>query len=190
VTAPMGKDARGREIVSAPVCADKCFHLHWRWGVDGVKINPEFVPHPERYYGWSSIPPFRSSAELGGPLIPPNQHLDVSVRRISEAEVEIRYRVRARDPGESQWQVLCEQGGAFAYNYQGVDPGQWPFLCRAILGRFETDSPANRRKVFMEVYSRLRWFDPALDGAARADIQQIPQPSSLPTAKWEELRDA
>jgi hypothetical protein len=191
VTAPMGKDSHGNDIVSAPVCADKCFHLHWRWGSDGVRAIPFFVPEPERYMGWSSRGVIRSAAELGAPLTPPNQHLDVTVARRTDAELDLRYAVTARDPGEGHWQVLCEQGGAFAYSYQGLDGMAFRLLATSVLPGFQvTDTPAERRKLFMKIYARLRWFDDELDGAVIADVQQIPSPSRISQAKWEELRDA
>jgi hypothetical protein len=188
VTAPMGIDERGREIVSAPVCADKCFHLHWRWGVDGVRIVPMFVKAPERHYGWSIRGPIRSNAEIGLPLIPPNQHLEVTLARRSPGELDIRYAVSARAPQERHWQVLCEQGGGFAYSYQGLDNGAFLMLCNTVReGLHGGVSPAARRAAFPKIYARLRWFDPYLDGAVDPTTQQIPTLSELPPAKRDEL---
>jgi hypothetical protein len=191
VTAPMGTDAKGRLIVSAPVCADKCFHLHWRWGVDGVKAPTIFVQEPELYYGWAEKGGTRSHAEAGAPLIPPNQHLEVKLERVSDAELKILYATKARSPVPGHWQVSLEQGTAFAFNYMGLPGLFFRGLVLAVLGRVEPAADAaTRRKVFMEIYARLRWFDPDEDGAARNNVQQIPSWSDLPQAKRDELRNA
>jgi hypothetical protein len=79
---------------------------------------------------------------------------------------------------------------AFAYSYMGLKDGAFRALCGAVLGRVEAPDAANRRKVFMEVYARLRWFDPDEDGAARNEVQQIPSWNDLPQAKRDELTNA
>jgi hypothetical protein len=191
-TPPMGFDALGRKTVSAPVCADKCFHLHWRWGSDGIVAPADAVKEPERYMGWTHVGPWRSNSLLGAPLIPPNQHLEVTLTRVGDGEVEIAYATRARDPGDGHWQVSLEQGAGFAYNYQGLASSDFKLLARALLGEpFPADDPATRRKTFItQVYPRLRWFAGPNDGATSATIQQIPNRADLPAAKWTELRDA
>lgn len=189
ITAPMGDDALGRAIVSAPVCADMCFHLHWRWGPDGLRGPRMVVPNPQGYFGWSHTGRVRSHAVPGGPLIPPNQHLEVEVSRVSDGRVDVFYTVEARLPRDGHWQVLLEQGSAFAYNYQGLAKIAWQALTTVMLDSVLPDTPKNRRESFMKIYARLRWFDPSADGAATATIQQIPSWADLDIAKQNELAE-
>src|ERR1700730_18566392 len=57
----------------------------------------------------------------GGPLIPPNQHLEVTLQKQAASTI-VTYQVRADDPDYDAYQVFLEQGLGLAFNYGGLDP--------------------------------------------------------------------
>jgi hypothetical protein len=116
-------DASGTHppLITAPFCAEKCFHLHWRWGLSGVNSLPE----PYEFLGWDRVGPSAvAHAGRGMPLIPPNQHLDVTIEPLPKdsepgkaTSVVIFYAIRADKPQVNQQQVFLEQGIGFGYRY-------------------------------------------------------------------------
>ena len=84
----MGDDPRDPAhgpMVHAPACGEACFHLHWRWGPGNPALASllsqyTFNGTPEQFKGWGNSPVTRvANTVSGAPLIPPNQHLSITV---------------------------------------------------------------------------------------------------------------
>lgn len=158
---------RNATITSAPFCGDMCNHLHWRWGATGVAVASD----KHAFLGWGERGKNGQGANrvLGAPLIPPNQHLAVTLVPAPTADhVELRYAVRAVVPGEKQWQVFMEQGVGFAFSYEGkLTWGDFFLLARVFglprpSGEGQTRDYA-RREFFDGIYQRIKFFDPVDD---------------------------
>jgi hypothetical protein len=182
--------------VAAPFCADLCLHLHWRWGTNALVGGI-----PSRLYayrGWGSGSGDAGAGTIPGyPLIPPNQHLEVTAEVDAPAkdQAKITYAVSADQPDRGRWQVFLEQGIGFAFTYNGLPVPQLGLLTGGVglisFGPFLTDfkgwvsdlqglmttDPATFdqkvRTYFMQIYERIRWYDPSVDKVT-PKAQQIP----------------
>jgi hypothetical protein len=175
ITADMGQDQPlGRLIAAAPFCADKCIHLHWRWGT--VATNSA-SSNPYAFKGWDDASTNAAAHHVvGAPLIPPNQHLEIAVQRLDDARIRVQYDAQAFDPAVDETQVILEQGIGFAYSYEGLFP---PLAAGVAVGVGATVpgnilDPVQVRLMFQQVYQRIRWFDPTNDHVASATVQQFP----------------
>jgi hypothetical protein len=78
-------DDQGKPMVEAPIAADECVHLHWRWGknLPGSAITPNLAK-ALRGYSKDNQPNFTD----GAPLIPANQTLRIKISksRLTAAE--------------------------------------------------------------------------------------------------------
>jgi hypothetical protein len=190
VTPPMGLDDNGQAIIAAPFCGDMCVHMHFRWGADGVDNRLVSETARPRYLGWTTGRLAQAQVLLGTPLIPPNQHIDVTVERPADDEVKVTYAAKIATPAPGAWQVLLEQGLGMAFSYQGIEavalagaaattlgPAPWNGVTAGDLTG--TNGPKNRRKVFLAMYVRQRWYA-AEDNVISPDphVQQIPDLSS------------
>jgi hypothetical protein len=189
-------------FTEAPFCADVCMHFHWRWGVLAGA-----GPDPYSFLGWGNGKRGRGGhTTLGGPLIPPNQHLDVDITRSTPGAIGVTYRVRVMEPLPNQTQVLFEQGVGFAFSYEGIlrpiDIVRFAtgmgvvgltFTLELIrLNQERRTSPdlydAHVRTLFHEIYEALQYYDKSVDKMTADRVQQIPdgrdadpsQPGSLP----------
>ena len=173
INADMGQDSQGRPIAAAPFCADKCIHLHWRWGT----LATASADYPYAFKGWTDPLTEDGAAHSvpGTPLIPPNQHLEIAVQRLDDAHIQVQYDVRAFDPRLDEIHVLLEQGIGFAYSYEGIFPPLASGLANSVgaTPRSILD-PVQGRLMFHEIYQRIRWFDPANDHVANPNVQQFP----------------
>jgi len=182
-------------FIEAPFCADVCMHIHWRWG---VLAGPG--PDPYTFFGWGNGKRGRGGhTKLGGPLIPPNQHLDIDVTRNGQGAIGVGYRVRVSRPAPNQTQVLFEQGAAFAFSYTGIlRPVDIVRFCAAmnvvgvnfqsVLSRLNNEQKNNPdafdadvRTLFHEIYEQLQYFDQEIDDVINIGLQQIPD-GRLPDA--------
>lgn len=196
VNASMMQDSQGRDIVAAPFCADLCLHLHWRWGT-----NTLVGAIPSRLYayrGWGDGSGNAGAGMIPGyPLIPPNQHLDITAAvDTAMDQTQITYQVSVGQPDVGRWQVFLEQGVGFAFTYNGLAIPQVGLLAGGVvalkfgpppLTSFENwvtnlqglkqTNPAefdqNVRLLFMDIYGCIRWYDTTADNV-QPSTQQIP----------------
>lgn len=191
----------GHEIVPAPFCAELCVHLHVRWGIVAlsgqIANNPANVNRP-LYLGWGITGKLDRGAHttLGGPLVPPNQHVEILVNHLN-TDSEVTYNVTAHNPDYRAWQVFLEQGTGVLFSYDGLDVKDVALLAggvrvfnpreindqrRALESLRNTDRIAADRKVrqlFHQIYERLRWYDDIL---IKANVQQVPDKNGAPPA--------
>ncbi len=154
-------------ITPAPFCGDMCNHLHWRWGTTGISVATD----KEAFLGWGPSGKGGDGANrvLGAPLVPPNQHIDVTLTPASD-RAECRYQVQAVLPGENQWQVFLEQGLGFAFAY--TLEGKFKYSDLALLATvfgLEGGLPIIARKqerdyalreLFDHIYQKIKFFEP------------------------------
>jgi hypothetical protein len=172
-----GSAGANATITSAPFCAEMCTHVHWRWGAVGVTVASE----PYAFLGWGSGKNgYGAHRVLGAPLIPPNQHLDITVSPAVDATgATFTYAVGARRPNEKKWQVFFEQGIGFAFSYRGtlkrgdiknlalafLSLDALPLLVKEILfkpGDFTPDLTQSvdyaLRQLFHAIYEQIKFF--------------------------------
>lgn len=212
----MGPDPRNPNVVMvhAPGCGEACVHIHWRWGFlagtgslrnmatvfdalgpsglgIGRSVLGSLIPNPpEMFRGWNKSEPF---AEVGWPLIPPNQELEVAIlhpdtvrsaafNRVLDSNVPrkkldgrrkaIWYTASIVGPTEGERQVIFEQGGDFAHTYH-LDAGLLfvtKIWYRLQLG-IPLDAPLSEvAKLLHTDYSARRWMKKP-DGSV---VEQVP----------------
>jgi hypothetical protein len=172
VALDMGKDAQGRQIVSAPFCADKCLHLHWRWGI--VAVTGPGVFHA--FHGWGDGSRDGGAHTVPGtPLIPPNQRLDLRVVKESDSLTGIDYKVTAHRPGSGHAQVFLEQGISFAFGYSGLGLHNVGLLASALGLLPFSPTGLGVRRLFHRAYPVMRWFGEGEDVKGNL-VQQVPGP--------------
>jgi hypothetical protein len=185
-------------LLTAPFCAEKCFHLHWRWGI--TSINSLSVPY--EFLGWvGSGATAVAHGGRGTPLIPPNQHLDVTIKPTPEGnqptQITVLYEVRADEPKANEQQVFLEQGLGLAYRYavderyapkifdltnlmvavgalSGPGKGAEELRLRAAKLLSPALFDAYLREDFHKIYSRIRYYDKVRDKVQTDDVQQVP----------------
>jgi hypothetical protein len=153
-------------------------HLHWRWGT----VATSGANDKQAFLGWGDgSPGGGANTTLGGPLIPPNQHLDITIDRLaSGSETRVDYAVTAYGPGRGQHQVVLEQGLGMAFSYGGL-PRHLLAALTVGLG-FASDVPTaltgdelSVRALFHKIYQRIRLYDPSVDDVTAArDVPQLP----------------
>jgi hypothetical protein len=192
-------------FTEAPFCSDLCMHCHWRWGVLAIP-----GPDPYSFLGWGDgTPGGGGHTAVGGPLIPPNQHLDIDVKRDVNVPgaIGLGYQVRVMKPSPNQTQVLFEQGVAFSFSYTGslrpIDIVRFAVAMNVVDGP-DFDSVLDRlideqknkpdvfdadvRNIFHEIYAQLQFYHMSVDDMKAVGVQQIPdgrvpdptQPNSKP----------
>ena len=191
----------GHEIVPAPFCADLCIHLHVRWGL--VALSGQLPNHPANvnrplYLGWGLTGKLDRGAHttLGGPLVPPNQRVEIAVNH-QNTDSAITYTATAHTPGYRAWQVFLEQGSGVLFSYDGLDAGQIALLGGGVrafnpedindkkneLTALRASNPvaADRavRLLFHKIYERIRWYE---DPLIKANVQQVPDKNGAPAA--------
>ena len=189
-------------MVHAPGCAEACIHWHWRWG-DASLIGSSLAlewntpfkgwDRPSRWSPWASS----SHGELGTPLIPPNQDLQVAVahpdttradpwgpvitspRAVDPARKAIWWTADVSNPARDEWQVIGEVGLSFAFDYvwtsfwQKATISYFRSLTGPLLGGQDNRTDA---EVLHQMYSAIRWY---LDKDDKATSEQIPQGTTI-----------
>ena len=130
----------------------------------------------------------RSSA--GAPLVPPNQHVDITVDKVSDGMVRVTYGSIAQDFRANDWQVFLEQGLAIGYRYDVSTPAamSWLRAAASLAGvpvatmqalasaLADTAQPAaldlQVRSVFRVLHAGARPYDQQADGTS---VQQVPE---------------
>jgi hypothetical protein len=176
VNAAMNPDSQNRPTIAAPFCADKCIHLHWRWGV----VATSAATDKYAFLGWGNGRLDQGAGTwLGAPLVPPNQHVDLVCNVPPDrTSCDVQYRVTAYEPGDGEYQVILEQGAGVAFNYQGLG---WVKVAGLAAGlNLVPPSPrANAedvRMLFPKIYEAIRWY--SADPDACTD-HQVPGDPSL-----------
>lgn len=126
------------DVIAAPFCGVDCFHMHWRWSllsetIAGITSSTSSkstfpgigdTPIPNPFNSWQTAPAYRgwstkrSHSQLGAPLIPPNQRLNMHLEALDHSKprrdkiVDYKVTVSAPAPGENQ--VILEQGMGWA----------------------------------------------------------------------------
>jgi hypothetical protein len=194
-----GNDAAGRPIVAAPVCADLGILLFLRRGLSTVHAPRIAGP----FLGWGAAGRGDQGARSvrGAPLIPPNQHVDLTLHRINDGQIQIDYAATISQPGPGTWQVILEQGLVYCFKYlvdEGLTIDDVIFLGK-ITGAVDaaaldalraasadTAHPAvldtRLRAFYQAVYPKLRFYDTAVDTDVAEGVQQAPDVSGPPAA--------
>lgn len=175
----LGHDAHGRHTMTAPFCADKCLHLHTRWGTVATSV----ASNPYGFLGWGNGNFNRGAHRIrGAPLVPPNQRVDITITQSTPSSAVLTYSVSVRNPKLGTSQVFLEQAVSFAFAYGGL--ANWEVKGLALnVGAETTDNSTDvlPRTTFHRIYSAIRWFSPS-DGVRSekdalgeyTNVQQIP----------------
>jgi hypothetical protein len=172
-------------------------------------IQRYVIPNPpEMFRGWSEGGVWSDSEpfeEVGAPLIPPNQHLEVAVthpdtqratpfgrvvppnsapKPLDPRRKAVWYTVSIANAAEGQRQVIFEQGGDFAHTYN-LHCGML-LLIKAWYGGINVPLPDLADMMHMD-YATRRW----LKKSDRVFVEQVPvgtaASTSIPTTTPENL---
>jgi hypothetical protein len=178
----MGYTVAGDDAVHAPFCGQACLHLHWRWATASVDIAPsvrkqyykgwKWYPfYPEA--SWNGWPPAQANTWIGSPLIPPNQHLTITLahpdtkRRADGTVVNpnnpeilpsvrkaIWYTVDISPLAVGRKEIIFEQGCGYAFMYNNRS------TCNKMKW-FVYKRPADEKtctETFHHAYDMIRYF--------------------------------
>lgn len=194
-----GKDAAGNPIVAAPVCADLGILLFLRRGLSAIRAPRVAGP----FLGWGNAGREDQGARSvrGAPFIPPNQHVDLTLHRINDGQIQIDYAATIAQPGAGEWQVILEQGLVYCFKYvvdEGLTIDDVIFLGKITgavdaaaldalrAAKADTAHPAvldaSLRAFYQALYPKLRFYDTAVDTDVAAGVQQAPDVNGPPAA--------
>lgn len=187
-------DTTANPVLELPVSGDLGLVLLMRQGAS-ESTNTFGLPR----LGWG---PGRLDAgahtSVGAPLVPPNQHVDLTVEKLADGVVKTIYAATADDFGANEWQVFLEQGLALGYRYDARGGGamQWlrdvaslagvPAATLQALATALADvaHPAaldlQVRSLFRALHAGARFYDQAVDGIK---VQQAPETGDIPGAE-------
>ena len=186
-------DSSANPAVAVPGCGDLGLTLAMRQGASEGATIPG-VP----VLGWGPgqlDSGARSSA--GAPLVPPNQHVDLTIEAPAQGVVRVSYAATAQEFRGNAWQAFCEQGMGLGYRYDVTNPRvlQWLRAQAALLGipaatlqslntaLADTAHPAALdiavRTLVRALNARARFYDQQLDATA---VQQVPEATDAPGA--------
>jgi hypothetical protein len=157
-------------VIAAPICAEDCLHLHWRWGqsatipalgayVSNYLSNSNVATRTRnQFLGWGHDQyTAQSNSQSLAPLIPPNQHLEVEIEEVSLFRKRISYNVSVIEPKPVHKQVILEQGLAWAaklYNISNLK------RIDSFLNNVDPiDDSLSDYEYVREAYYRIRFFD-------------------------------
>jgi hypothetical protein len=193
-----GNDAKGRPIVAAPSCGELGVQLRLRHGLSAVHAPRVVGP----FVGWGVGRGDQGARSVkGAPLIPPNQHVDVTVQRVNAGTVNLAYSASCHQPKAGDWQVVLEQGLSCGFKYvldQGLGIEDLVFLARATGTADEATITALRqahadpaklavldtrlRALYQALFPNYRFYDSAVDADIPANVQQVPDVNGPPAA--------
>jgi glycosyl hydrolase family 25 len=191
-----GDDASNRPIVAAPMCGDLGVQLQLRHGLSS--IHAQRVQGP--FLGWGAGRADQGYRSVrGAPLVPPNQHVDISLRRVNDGRIDLVYTAECRDPRSGEWQVILEQGLSCGIRYvldAGLTFDDLAFVARATGAVDEATLEALRqaqsdtahpsvfdtriRAVYQALFPSYRFYDPTIEIGAPGSIQQVPDVTGPP----------
>jgi hypothetical protein len=182
-------DASATPIAGFPACGELALILPMRYGLSG---GNEFG----NVLGWGTGRLDQgSNSTLGAPLVPPNQHVDLTVDPIAPGQVTVTYAVTTQSVSLNEWQVFLSQGLSLSYSY-GIGVLQMPWLAwvAALAGvpsaRIDPLWAAARDQSHPAAFDLLvralfrgtlhpgaRMYDMTRDGS---NVQQAPEAGSVP----------
>jgi GH25 family lysozyme M1 (1,4-beta-N-acetylmuramidase) len=193
-----GSDGSGSPIIAAPSCGDLGVHLHMRRGLSTVHAPRSRGP----FIGWGAGRGDQGAGSVkGAPLVPPNQHIDVTVNRVHDGRIDLVYAAECRTPGPAEWQVILEQGLSCGFKYvlnQGLGIDDLVFLARATAAANDATIAAIRqaaadtahpavldarlRAFYQALFPKLRFYDVGVDTDVNGNVQQVPDVNGPPAA--------
>lgn len=193
-----GNGAGGRPIVAAPFCADLGVQLHVRRGLSTLRAQRVAGP----FVGWGAGRGDQGARSLrGGPMVPPNQRVDLTIHRINDGQIQVDYTVEIENPRPAEWQVILEQGLSCAFKYvldEGLTLDDVVFLAKATAAADDATLQALRaayadrahpaaldsrlRALYRALFDKLRFYDTAVDADVPEGVQQAPDVNGPPAA--------
>jgi hypothetical protein len=184
-------DATAAPVLGFPAGGDLGLRLSFRRGLGNGIISYD----DSMLLGWGTGRLDQgANTSLGAPLIPPNQHVDVSVEKVGDGLVRLTYTAAAQPMGADEWQVFLEQGLALGYRYY-IDQLGLNLLVRfatlagtpaatlqSLKTAFaDTAHPARLdvqvRSLLRALHTSARFYDQQLDGT---NVQQVPEAGAAP----------
>ena len=139
-----------------------------------------------------------ADTSVGSPLVPPNQHVDITVEKPAAGDVRVTYTTRAEEFRPDQWQVCFDHGLALGYRYDLSEPGarEWVRRTVALLGLpattmqgletalADTAHPEaldlQMRALWRTIHAQARLYDQQLDAT---NVQQAPESGDVSGAE-------
>jgi hypothetical protein len=193
-----GNDPNGHPIIAAPMCGELGVQLQLRHGLSAVHAPRVVGP----FVGWGIGRGDQGARTLkGAPLIPPNQHVDVTVQRVNPGSVDLGYAATCRSPQTGEWQVILEQGLSVGFKYvldQGIGIEDIAFVAKATGAADDATIAALRqayadkahpavldsklRALYQALFPNFRFYDSTIDPDVPANVQQVPDVNGPPRA--------
>jgi len=184
-------DTSAAPVAAFPACGDLGLTLPMRYGLSGGSRFGNVL-------GWGTGRLDQGSRSThGGPLVPPNQHVDLTVNPTSAGQVSVTYAVTTQAVPPNEWQVFLSQGLLLGYSY-GIDITQMSWLASAAAlagvppapvfrlwaAAADTFHPAAldvlvRAFFHSTLHPGARMYDMTRDGST---LQQAPEAGSVPAA--------
>jgi len=113
-------DPSATPVASFPASGDLTLALPMRYGLVGGEGFGNVL-------GWGTGRLDQGSqTTYGAPLVPPNQHVDLTMNPVAAGEVTVTYAVTAQAPQPNEWQVFLAQGLTIGYaNGIGIMQMAW-----------------------------------------------------------------
>jgi hypothetical protein len=187
-------DATPTPALQIPMAGDLGLVLNMRQGASESSVASNLP-----LLGWG---PGRldsgANTSVGAPLMPPNQHVDLTVETLAQGVVRLTYGAIAQEFRHNDWQVFLEQGLALGYRYDARNPGglQWLRMVAALAGvpaatmqalnaaLADAAHPAKLdlavRALFRTLHASARLYDAQVDGT---NVQQAPESADAPGAE-------
>ena len=187
-------DTTANPVLSLPVSGDLGLVLVMRQGATEGATTLNFP-----LLGWG---PGRldggARTSVGAPLVPPNQHVDLTVENPAAGVVRLTYAAAAQSFDPNDWQVFMEQGLGLGYRYDAKGPSAlyWLQTVGAFAGvptatftalvsaSADTAHPETldlqTRSIFRTLHAGARLYDQQVDGT---NVQQAPEASSIAGAE-------
>jgi hypothetical protein len=187
-------DAAAAPVLQIPMSGDLGLVLNMRQGASESAVATNLP-----LLGWG---PGRldsgAHTSVGAPLVPPNQHVDVTIETPAQGVVRVTYGAIAQEFRANDFQVFLEQGLGLGYRYDVRNPGglQWLRMVAAMAGvpaatmqaltaaLADAAHPAKLdllvRALFRTLHASARLYDPQVDGA---NVQQAPESANAPGAE-------
>ncbi len=204
VSGDMGKSRppnQAKRVLAAPLCAEDCFHTHWRWG--SMAEDVASLPNPLGYFnnvfpdpstwmqktikgqkvfrGWSkNVVASTAHTEINAPMIPPNQEMIVTIRNIAledNLKKIVDFTVKVYNPVPGEQQVINHHGSAYAVGVTNT------IALRLLYGSplFNVQDPFDGSsfllddyQIIRQVYLRWRFFDHCGSDAYFGETDQVP----------------
>lgn len=179
-------DTTANPALALPVCGDLGLVLPMR---QGASEGATTFGLP--LLGWG---PGRldsgARTSVGAPLVPPNQHVDLTIENPAQGVVRVVYTATAQEFRANDWQVFLEQGLALGYRYDANGPGamQWLRAVASLAGiptatlqaltaaLADAVHPAaldlQMRALFRALHTGARFYAQQVEGT---NVQQVPE---------------